>query len=132
LDLYTCLIVLVHCHRHTGCLCPSEFLGEHCELLNKDGIHHPKYHQPQNTQSSTTKQDEMGTAAVLVICVGAMFVMISVLLLKMRSARSLFRRRETAPTELPLSLYRDLYLDNDGDTDDESALRRDRAIPPLA
>lgn len=115
-------------------MCPPEFIGEHCALLNKDGIHDPKYHQQSVTIGSTTGQEqkEMGKAAAIVICVGALFVMVAVALLKMRSLRNIGRRHETAPTELPLKRYREIYLDNDDDSDDESTRRRDRVIPPLA
>ena len=122
------------CDRHAGCLCPPEFIGEHCELLNKDGIHHPKYHLTTVSQSASStnghKQNAKGAVAIAVICVGAMLVMIAGVLLKTKIVRNPLRRHETTPKEFALRSYRDVNLAHGDDSDDDESASK--VLPPLA
>lgn len=72
--------------RHAGCVCPPEFTGEHCELLNNEGFDAAAHHRaPQATNSSDTF-----LYPFLIICTGALCVIVgaSVLYRKLREYRN--------------------------------------------
>ncbi|CAB9510993.1 EGF [Seminavis robusta] len=92
--------------QHTGCVCPPEFIGEHCELLNVKGIYHPELHQqyhPIHNPDSYSKNSshnnnsgskvDKGSIAVLLVCVGALTILGVILARKLRFRPFALRRR---------------------------------------
>ena len=64
--------------RHAGCICPPEFTGEHCELLDYEGFD-PAAHQRAN--NNTKQSGSIGAFSVVLVCAGSLCVVLGAAML---------------------------------------------------
>lgn len=115
--------------RHAGCICPPEFTGEHCELLDYHGFDPSSHHRAKNQKKSSNST----AVPVAFVSIGSLCVALGVFMLYRKRQyyfhrSSIFDHHEESlahstqpPPPPPLRYEPSPFYTEDPYTDDEFA-----------
>lgn len=99
-------------------MCPPEFKGEHCELLNQGYLAHP--HVSHEKKAEENDKAEKPAIYIIIVCIGALSVMGLVLIRKVRRNHSLLNGLPQPPNQVALTHFPDSDMFSSDSEEDES------------